>query len=192
MIESINHIDTQLFLFLNGKNSPFWDIVMWYVSGTLFWLPLYLIIFFFIFKRLKWQGLITIFFLLLLILVSDQGSVHIFKNVFQRLRPCHQPEIANLVHLVSGKCGGQYGFISSHAANTFAFAMFISLFFKNLKFSIFIFIWAAFVSYSRIYLGVHYPFDVLVGALYGMFAAYLIFLSHQYILEKYSKRKKPI
>jgi undecaprenyl-diphosphatase len=191
MFEFFKQLDTHLFLYLNGFNSPFWDKLMWQISGTIIWVPVYAIILFFIYKKLRWNGFISFFILLLIILVADQGSVHLFKNVFQRLRPCHQPEISNLVHLVNGKCGGQYGFVSSHAANTFAFAMFVYHFFNNTFVSIFIFTWAFIVSYSRIYLGVHYPFDIICGALYGMLVGYAFFLFHQFVIQKYTIRKKP-
>ncbi len=191
MIEFLNRIDTQLFLFLNGLNNPFWDNIMWHVSITISWIPLYAVILFYIFRQLKWRGFITFFILILLVLIADQGSVHLFKNVFHRLRPCHQAEISGLVHLVNGKCGGQYGFVSSHAANTFAFAMFVSLFFKRRFFSIVIFIWAGFVSYSRIYLGVHFPLDIIIGAMFGIVLGYTIFRFHQFVFSMYTKRKKP-
>ncbi len=189
MLDFLNKVDTWLFLLINGLHSSFFDKIMWYISDTVIWIPLYAIVLFFVFKKLKIQGFITFVFLILLIVLTDQGSVLLFKNVFHRLRPCHQPEIANLVHIVNGKCGGQYGFISSHAANTFAFAVFISLFFKNRKFSVFIISWAAIVSYSRIYLGVHYPFDVFVGALFGIAVAFGLFKLHQFVFTKYAQKK---
>lgn len=104
-----------------------------------------------------------------LIVLSDQLSVHAFKNVIHRLRPCHNPEIQSIVHLLNGRCGGSYGFVSSHAANVFALAMFLYLFFraKINRFGIWIFAWAAVVAYSRVYAGVHYPGDIIVGALLG-------------------------
>ena len=175
MLEFLDHIDRNLFLFLNGLNSPLWDQVMWWISDRLIWLPLYLIITGWLIYRFKWKVVIILVMVALLITLSDQGSVHLFKEVFKRLRPCHEPEISGLVHLVKGHCGGKYGFISSHAANTFAIATFTLLIIRNKYYSIFIIFWATLVSYSRIYLGIHYPGDVLVGALYGFLIGVLIY-----------------
>ncbi|MCF6240056.1 MAG: phosphatase PAP2 family protein [Bacteroidales bacterium] len=175
MLEKLIEIDTQLFLFLNGIHSPFWDTIMWYTSATATWVPLYALVLFFIFKEYKWKGFVPLIFLVLLVFAADKISVHAFKNFFERLRPCHNQDIANLVHIIREHCGGQYGFVSSHAANTFAFASFTSLFFRNKKYTWFIFIWAAFVSYSRIYLGVHYPGDIMGGALLGWIIGYLLY-----------------
>lgn len=123
----------------------------------------------------------------LVIVLSDQISVHAFKYVFLRYRPCHNLHLQAQVHLNDG-CGGTYGFISSHAANTFALATFLSLLFKDkIKyFGIAIFIWAAFVSYSRIYNGVHYPADVAVGAIVGMGIGITVFKIYQFANHKFS------
>jgi undecaprenyl-diphosphatase len=189
MLEYLTQLDIKWFLFLNGQHSPFWDTVMWYVSGTKTWIPLYVLILFFVFKKMKWQGFIALLFFALLIFFADQGSVKLFKNVFERLRPCHNPEIQHLVHTVNGKCGGQFGFVSSHAANTFALAMFSSLFFRKRWISISFFVWAAVISYSRIYLGVHFPFDVICGGLLGMLIGILTFLFFNATLHYIQKRK---
>jgi undecaprenyl-diphosphatase len=109
--------------------------------------------------------------------ITDLASVHLFKNVFLRLRPCHEPALSGLVHLVNNRCGGSYGFVSSHAANTFGLAIMVLLLFKKLNpwIGYGMVIWAAMVSYSRIYLGVHYPGDILGGALLGSFAAWGVY-----------------
>lgn len=185
IISKIKEIDTQLFLFLNGKHNPFFDVVMFWVSHKYFWIPLYLLIFIVAYKHFGKKILLIALSAVLLIALSDQISVHVFKNVFLRYRPCNNLEICSQVHLNAGK-GGMYGFISSHAANTFALAMFLSLLFKNrIKYFFFwIFLWAAFVSYSRIYNGVHYPSDIVVGGLVGMAIGIIVFKVHEYLDRK--------
>ena len=168
MIEFLNQLDTDLFLFLNGLHSAFWDKVMFFVSGRIEWIPLYLILAAWVIYKFRWRAIAVIVFVTLLIIASDQTSVHLFKELIRRLRPCKNDDIQAFVHLVNNHCGGKYGFVSSHAANTFALATFLSFVFKNKIFSCFIFFWAAVVSYSRIYLGVHYPGDVLGGLLLGI------------------------
>tara|TARA_R110001592_G_scaffold246255_1_gene507945 strand:- start:4748 stop:5164 length:417 start_codon:yes stop_codon:yes gene_type:complete len=125
-----------------------------------------------------------------LIFLSDKISVYFFKEVFMRLRPCHNPEIANLVHIVNDHCGGQFGFVSSHATNTFALAVFVGLLLKkqiSWLLPILVF-WAAVVSYSRVYLGVHYPGDIVGGALLGAIIAKLVFMLLNFLNNKLDKK----
>jgi undecaprenyl-diphosphatase len=168
MIEFLKQLDTGIFLFLNSLHSPFWDKVMWFVSGRMEWIPLYLVLAGWVVYKFRWRSVTIIIFAALLIIISDQTSVHLFKELFHRPRPCKNIDIQHLVHLVNNYCSGKYGFVSSHAANTFALASFTSLLFRNKIYSWFIFFWATVVSYSRIYLGVHYPGDVLGGMLLGI------------------------
>ena len=181
MIEYLNRLDTDLFLFLNGFHSPFWDRVMWFVSGKLEWLPLYIILAGWLIYKFRWKAVLVFIFTTLLITASDQLSVKMFKEVFQRLRPCRNEEIIDLVYIVNGYCAGKYSFVSSHAANSFALAAFTSLILKNRAYSWFIYSWAAVVSYSRIYLGVHYPGDVLGGAVLGIGVGVMLWLLYRYV-----------
>ena len=181
MIEYLNRLDTDLFLFLNGFHSPFWDRVMWFVSGKLEWLPLYIILAGWLIYKFRWKAVLVFIFTALLITASDQLSVKMFKEVFQRLRPCRNEEIMDLVYIVNGYCAGKYSFVSSHAANSFALAAFTSLILKNRAYSWFIYSWAAVVSYSRIYLGVHYPGDVLAGAMLGIVVGLLVYWLYKYV-----------
>ena len=167
MVNWLVAIDTQLFLFLNGLHTPFLDPIMVFFSGKITWLPLYLIIIFFMYKQFGWRLLWPLLGVALIVVLADQTSVHLFKNVFERLRPCHNPDIKKMVHLAASRCGGKFGFVSSHAANTFGVATFLALLFKRRWFTVSIILWAAIVSYSRVYLGVHYPGDVLAGGLLG-------------------------
>ena len=167
MLEFLNRIDTSLFLFLNGINSEGFDQLMWLISYKYTWTPLYLIILAWIIFRFRKKSLVIIPVIILLAVASDQISVHLFKNVFERLRPCHAPELAGMVHLVKNHCGGSFGFVSSHAANTSALAVFTAFLFRSKAWSWFILSWAFLNGYSRIYLGVHYPGDVLVGFMLG-------------------------
>jgi len=157
---------------------------MWFVSARLSWIPLYLLIIYLYIKKYKKETWLIVLATIVLITISDQSSVHLFKNIFERLRPCHNPEIQDLVHLVNNKCGGKFGFFSSHAANSFALATFTSFVFRKRIYTLLIIFWAAFLSYSRVYLGRHYPGDIIAGALFGLLVGYLIYLLFQRILKK--------
>lgn len=186
ILSALNHIDTQLFLFLNGIHSPFFDPIFQWITERFSWIPLYVLLSILLFIKFKWRSIFLAPFIVLVIVLADQISVNLFKEVFLRLRPCHNPAIADLVHTIDGACGGQYGFVSSHAANTFALAFLVGLIFKK-HFSSLIYLmlfWAALVSYSRIYVGVHYPADIICGALLGVFISWAIWkllqFSNQY------------
>jgi len=170
----MERLDQQLFLFLNSLNSPFWDQVMHAISGKVIWIPLYLSILIYLGLKYKRKFIVILLFIILAATLSDQISLFL-KNHFHRLRPCHDPSIASLVHLVNGECGGMYSFVSGHAANSFNVAVLSLLFIRRRWFSVGIIIWATVVGYSRIYLGVHYPGDVICGSLLGALIGWAIY-----------------
>ncbi|HVN59046.1 MAG TPA: phosphatase PAP2 family protein [Bacteroidales bacterium] len=169
--------DQQLFLWLNAIHSPFFDRVMTVISYPPTWIPLYLALIVVLVRQLGRKMYIMILTIALMITVSDQGSV-IIKNIVRRPRPCYENALDGKVHIVNGKCGGRFGFLSSHAANSFAVALLSLLLIRKKWFTVSIITWAIIVGYSRIYLGVHYPGDVFCGSLFGAlagWAAYLLF-----------------
>ena len=177
MLQFLQELDENIILTINGWNTPFFDTVMWWISGKTSWWPLYVFLIFFIFKKYSWkESSLVLVFIILLIVLSDQSSVHLFKNVFRRPRPSHNPDIENILHYVNNYQGGAFGFISSHAANTFSVAAFLVLIFKNKWFTILLATWASLVAYSRVYLGVHYLSDVLVGAIWGTLIAVVLYI----------------
>ena len=131
MLDFLKQIDQSIFLALNGCHSPFFDSFFWWMSNKYIWIPLYLFMAYLIIRKYKRQSWLIIISAIILVIVTDQTSVHFFKNVFMRYRPSHNLNLQGLVHSVNGYTGGLYGFVSSHAANTFSVAIFTLLFFGN-------------------------------------------------------------
>lgn len=170
MLNQLIQWDEQLFLYLNNLGTEFWDPFWLRMSEVAIWIPLYAILLVLIFWVFHWKSSLFItLFLVLNVFATDQGSVKLFKEQFKRSRPCHVEHLQGEFREVKGSCGGAYGFISSHASNTFGLAFFLGLLFRRKYTWLYygLIIWAAIVSYSRIYLGVHYPGDILGGAIYG-------------------------
>jgi len=164
-MEWLNQIDTQLLLFLNGNKNTFWDMTILLLTRKESWISMYLIVLFFLLKQYKRSALFLIPMLILTIILNDQISGFI-KDTIERFRPYRDPNISHLINIVR-KPSGTYGFVSAHAANAFGFMTFTSMVFRNRIYTIFFLFWAILVGYTRIYLGVHFPGDVIAGGIMG-------------------------
>lgn len=171
MIEAIKNWDEAAFLWLNSFHSSALDPIVLQLTQTITWIPLYVLLLYLIYRIDPKNTAWILGGVMLTILLSDQVTSGLMKPYFERLRPCHDPRWDGMLHLY-GRCGGLYGFVSSHAANTFGLATFLTLKLgKNQKAIAWMFLYALLVSYTRIYLGVHYPLDVFFGAVIGVLAA---------------------
>ncbi|RHK48904.1 phosphatase PAP2 family protein [Leyella stercorea] len=173
----LSDIDARLLLIVNGAHSPFFDSVMWCISGRWIWVPFYAVLAYLLFRRMSWKrASICLVTIGLIILAADQTCATLIRPEIGRLRPANlNNPLSSFVHVVNGYRGGRYGFPSCHAANTFALAVFMSLVIRHKWFTVMMFSWAFVVSYSRMYLGVHYFGDLFCGATIGSLFAVLFY-----------------
>ena len=168
-METLSRYDSDLFLYLNGLHVDWMDKVMVLITNMWVWFPLYLLLIYWTVKQYGRRCWWVFFVVGLVVLCTDQLASHVCKPLFQRLRPCYNTDFQYLIYLPKGLAGGRYGFVSSHAANTFGVATFLTPVLKKYRpwMAIVLFLWAFISSYSRIYIGFHYPGDILCGALLG-------------------------
>lgn len=183
----LNDLDHSLFIFLNRHQTPFWDTVMFWISDKYVWFPFYLLLIIYIIYKFKKKSWILVPCIGLSVAATDFISSAIFKPWIGRLRPCHDASLADVITIVNNHCGGTFGFMSSHAANSFVLAMILTITLDKSHriFKIFTFLWALTISYSRVYLGVHFPGDILAGALLGMLSGYVFGKLYQVLVVKY-------
>ncbi len=200
------HIDQQWLLAINGWHSEWADILMWYISKSTTWLPLYALLVGLIVYRFgilspslcregrRGSSLLRVLIILagfaVAVGVSDFVSSGIIKPWVCRLRPTHEPELAGLIHLVNGYTGGLYGFVSSHAANTMACALLFALLYRNIYATVGLMLWVALNCYSRMYLGVHYPADIIGGLAIGALMATLTYGMVRRLVERVDERSE--
>ena len=193
-MDNLIFLDKQFTLWLNSFHSTAADFFFYLTTSTVLWIPLFLALAWLIMKQQGTRGIITIIFIGLIILVADQLSSHVIKPLIERPRPSHDDTLQYLIHLVNGRRGGHFGFVSSHAANTFAIASFLILMVRNRFLSWSIFMWAMLNCYSRIYCGVHYFGDIVCGALLGIiigaiaYQIYLHLVLHLFVIFHHNKR----
>ena len=177
LFDRLEEIDHDLLLSVNGlSDNGLIDHLMIFMSDKWVWLPLYAILTVLIWKRVGATSLVYLLVAVFSLLVlTDQGSVVFFKETFKRYRPCHHEELKALLTLPKGTCGGQFGFISSHASNVFGLATFLFVIMRSYsKLWILLFLWAGMIAVSRVFLAVHYPSDVVAGALFGVCCGFTI------------------
>lgn len=192
MIDQLLALDKELFFFLNGLHAPWLDPIMVAVTNKWAWIPLYIFLLYHIVKEYRIKSWPILLAIGLTILLSDQITSSFMKPFFERLRPSREPDLEGFIHFVNGYKGGRFGFASSHAANTFGTAALLCLLFRNTKpWMGWLFLWATVVSYSRIYLGVHYPGDILAGGVIGILCGWLSFRLYKWVTLFVEKRKTP-
>lgn len=187
MLEQLDAWDKQALVFLNQFHADALDPVVFYMTRTDFWIPLYAVLLYLIFKNYGKRGWFVVAGIAVSILLTDQITSGFMKPYFERLRPSQNPELEGILHLVNGYRGGLYGFASSHAANTTGIALFIFLLFRSkYRFIGLMFVWAGIMCYTRIYLGVHYPGDILVGIVVGLVSGFAAFKFYEWLRRRYA------
>lgn len=185
MLEKLQYLDQQLLLAVNGLHSPFWDSFMWLVSDKLIWIPMYVSILYVLVRNFNIR--MTIFMIVAIILTitfTDQICATVIRPLVERMRPSNiNNPLSEFIRILHGKRGGQYGFPSCHASNSFGLAFLTIMFLRQRWLTVFILFWATLNSYSRIYLGVHYPGDIFAGMVVGACSAMSFYLLFRKSLE---------
>ncbi len=185
MIDYLMDIDAEALLAVNGLHDLFQDAFWWMVSAKWSSLLLVLSLLWILLHKNRRHALLVVAMLAVAVLVADQVSSGLIKHLVERLRPTHDPSLENAVHVINGYRGGLYGFVSSHAANFFAIATLVSFIMRHRLVAIALYGWALVQCYSRMYLGVHYPGDILGGIVVGLLAGWLVWCIMRWIQHRF-------
>jgi len=186
MIDQLLQYDTELFLYLNNLGTPTWDGLWLLITNKLTFVPMYALLLYLIYKKFGLKTLLfSILIIALMITFTDQIT-NVFKRGFERLRPCRQEGVMEEMRFIAARCG-KYGFFSGHSSNSMAAAVFAGLllkpFYKKLIFILLF--WSAIVAYSRIYVGVHYPLDIICGMAFGAISGFMFYKILNYIINRF-------
>ena len=186
MLEQILHFDEELFLFLNGLGTTTWDGFWLVITNKLTFIPLYAILLFLIYRKLGIKTLLLLILVIVALITFTDQVTNLFKDGFERLRPCREEGVKEFMRFIAPRCG-KYGFFSGHSSNTMAVAVFAGLLLKPYyKYLIFILLfWSAVVAYSRIYVGVHYPLDIICGMTFGAISGFGFYKLQKYLVKRF-------
>ena len=187
MLEQLLQLDTELFLYLNNLGSTTWDAFWMFYTTKFYWIPLYAVLLYLIFKDQSLKMFAFIIVLTALMVTFTDQVTNLFKHGLMRPRPCHEEALQSLMRLVKPYCGGKYGYFSGHASNSMAVAVFVGLLLRHkYKYLIYILLfWSALMGFSRIYIGVHYPLDVMSGFTFGALSGFMFYKLSQFVKHKY-------
>ena len=186
MVDQLLQYDKELFLFLNNLGMPIWDDFWLVVTNKLTFIPLYAILLFLIYRKLGVKTLLLLILVIVALITFTDQVTNLFKDGFERLRPCREEGVKEFMRYIAPRCG-KYGFFSGHSSNTMAVAVFVGLLLKpHYKKLIFILLfWSAVVAYSRIYIGVHYPLDIICGMAFGAISGFGFYKFQKYLVKRF-------
>ena len=186
MLDQLIEYDKELFLYLNNLGSESWDSLWLAITHEFTFAPLYAILLFLIYKKMGWKALLLMVFVIAAMITFTDQITNLFKHIVQRPRPCRAEGVMDLTRFIAPRCG-KYGFFSGHSSNSMAAAIFAGLllkpYYKNLIYLLLI--WSLIVAYSRIYVGVHYPLDLLCGLTFGALAGFGFYKFNTYLLKRF-------